>query len=169
MRSEVPDDVDVVLKEAEIDPHRIKIVNITEPARRDDLLHLADGSRIDERVIDEEFKVLLFGDLDKFFRFGRAGGHRLLDKAMLSCLKCGLCDSVVCRNGGCDDNDIDIVAGDDRVVISRCLDAMKHLPHLCEPAFVEVARYNAVDLVSRKKISDKVWAPVTGSDNSSFH
>ena len=52
MRRKVPDDVHVVLKEAEIYPNRIKIVNIAEPARIDDLLHLRHSWVVYEDMVD---------------------------------------------------------------------------------------------------------------------
>ena len=54
MRSQIPHDVGVGLKETEIDAHRIEVKNITELTRRHQLADLSHRGRIHECVIDEE-------------------------------------------------------------------------------------------------------------------
>ena len=53
VRREVPDDVYVVLKKAQVDADRIEIVNIAEAAGCYQLLHFADGTGVDKGMIDK--------------------------------------------------------------------------------------------------------------------
>ena len=63
---EVPDDVDVVLEEPQIDPGRIVVVEGTQRPRLDQLLDLAHCPRKEKRVINHDLKIPAVGELDKF-------------------------------------------------------------------------------------------------------
>src|SRR5262245_31630671 len=61
VRCQIPEHVDIALDEAEVDAHRIEVVQLAQVAARNDLLHLAYRTGIDEGVVDHERKAAFGG------------------------------------------------------------------------------------------------------------
>ncbi len=57
MDREVPDNVDVVLEETEIDAHRVVVIDVAQLSGDDDLAHLAHRGRVNERVVHQQHEV----------------------------------------------------------------------------------------------------------------
>ena len=66
VRSEVPDDVYVVLEQAQVDACRIVVVELTEDTIVDQLTHL-DGASEQEGVVHHDLQVLAFRQFDEVF------------------------------------------------------------------------------------------------------
>ncbi len=64
MRGQVPDDIDVVLKEAEVYAGRIVIIQFAQNAIVHELANLSDRARKQERVIDHQDPILSLRQLD---------------------------------------------------------------------------------------------------------
>ena len=58
VRREVPDDADVVLKQAEVHARRVEVVERPERAGVDDLADLPHRAAEQERVVDHDLQVL---------------------------------------------------------------------------------------------------------------
>src|SRR5205085_10436908 len=54
VRREVPDDVEVVLEEAEVDAHGVEVEQVADLPGRDDLLDAAHRARVDEGVVNHQ-------------------------------------------------------------------------------------------------------------------
>ena len=65
VRRQVPDDVDVVLEQAQVDARGIVIEELAEDALVDHLADLADGAGEEEGVIDHDLQILGGGQIDQ--------------------------------------------------------------------------------------------------------
>jgi hypothetical protein len=88
MRRQIPDHVDIVLEQAEINPDRIIVINFTQRLFVDQLLDFPDRTGKNEGMIHHDDAVFLLGQLNQLFRLRHAGGKRLLDKDMLAVFEC---------------------------------------------------------------------------------
>src|SRR5690554_4206607 len=61
VRSEVPDYVNVVLKESQVHPGGVVVVELSELAVVDQFLHLANRAGEKKGVVDHQPQVFLFG------------------------------------------------------------------------------------------------------------
>ncbi len=68
VRGEVPDDVDIVLEEAEVDARGIVIEELAEDALVDHLADFADGASEEEGVIDHDPQIPGGGEIDELLR-----------------------------------------------------------------------------------------------------
>ena len=108
MGRQVPDDADVVLKEAQIHSRGIVVVEVAEDARVDELAHFSHGAGEEERVIHHDPEILALGQLDELLRLLSRGGERLLDEHVLSVLEGGLGDLKVCPDRGHHSDGVDL-------------------------------------------------------------
>ncbi len=69
VRGKIPDHIDIVLKETEIDSHGIKIKEIAHDTVVDELLDPADRPGIEEGMVDHDLELFLFSQFDQVFRF----------------------------------------------------------------------------------------------------
>src|SRR5580700_6672212 len=117
MRRQVPNDIDVVLEEAEIYARGIVIVKLAEGAIVDELTDALDGPGEEKGVIHHDLQVLAFRELDEFFGLGGRGGKRLLDEYVLAIFKSGLRQFVVSPNGRDYSDQVDVGRGDQLVAV----------------------------------------------------
>ncbi len=115
VRRKVPDDVDVVLEDAEVHAHGVEVVELPEFAPVDQLLHLPDRARVDEGVVDHQDEAVLLGQGDQLLALGGGPGHRLLDEDVLALLQGPLRELVVGRDGGRDYDRVDLRIVQDHV------------------------------------------------------
>ena len=54
---QVPDHVDIVLEEAEVDPRRVVVIDLPQIAGLDQLAHLANRAGVDEGVVDADHQI----------------------------------------------------------------------------------------------------------------
>ena len=71
VRSQIPDDVYVVLEQPEIDPHRVIVEELAERAVVNQLADLANCAGKQEGMIHHDPQVLLVRQFDQFLRLGR--------------------------------------------------------------------------------------------------
>ena len=95
VRSEVPNNVHVVLEKPQIHTHGIEIIDLAKATGGDDLLHLADSTRIDECMIDKDRQPFLFCQVDQLVGLGNTRGHRFFDKDVLSGVQRAFCDRMM--------------------------------------------------------------------------
>ena len=89
MRSEVPDDVDVVLEEAEVDAGGVVIIKLAENALVDHLANFADGAGEEEGVIDHDLQLFGGGEIDELGGLGRGRGEGLFDEDVFAVFEGG--------------------------------------------------------------------------------
>src|SRR4029450_12912634 len=91
VRRKVPDDADIVLKEPEIDPRRIVIIEAAQYSVVDELADFSHRPGEEEGVVDHDLQILPLGQLDQLLGLLDGGGERLLDENVLTVLEGGLC------------------------------------------------------------------------------
>ena len=89
MGREVPDDVDVMLEQAEIHSRRVEVIERSQRAAVDELTDLPDGAVEHERVIDHELEVFPLCQLDQLLGLLRRRREWLLNEHMLAVLEGG--------------------------------------------------------------------------------
>jgi hypothetical protein len=99
VHGEIPDDVDVVLEQAEVHARGVVVVHLAQIARLDERSHRAHGRRVDERVIDEDHASMGLGQAPELGGFVGRGGHGLLDPDMFARLE-GAAGQVEMRRHG---------------------------------------------------------------------
>ncbi len=73
VRRQIPQDVDVVLEQAEVHARRVEVVQIAERAAVDELPDLHDRTAEEKRVVDHDLEPLALGELDELLGLrGRA-------------------------------------------------------------------------------------------------
>ncbi|SRR6266478_6871096 len=90
MGSKVPDDVYVMLEEAQIHPSRIKIVEIAQGTIVDQLPDLPDRATEQECVIHHNFESVPLRQLDQLLGLLRRRGERFFDKNVFAILQSSL-------------------------------------------------------------------------------
>ena len=159
MDGKVPDDADIMLEQAEIDPHGIVVIHVAEPIF-DDFAHLADGARMYERMIHGEDETPAGGLIDHAARFIHRRGHRLFDKDMLAGHHGFHRQFEMGRNRRCDGHRMNAwiaqhlfeVAGDFHGRIAR-FDGRQPLRH-------KIANIEKLCVGHFRYVSDKIWAPI---------
>ena len=71
VRREIPDDIDILLKESQIEAASVDIANISDVAGTDDVAYLFDGRRIEKSMAAHEDNAFFVGDLDQLLAFRR--------------------------------------------------------------------------------------------------
>src|SRR5207248_884762 len=71
---QVPEDIDVVLEQPEVDAHAVDIVEVAQLSGVNQRLDLADGGAVDEGVVDHQGQVLAVGQVDQVHGLTQRGG-----------------------------------------------------------------------------------------------
>ena len=87
VRRQIPDDVDVVLKQSEVHPRRVEVVERPQRAAVDELPDLPDRAAEEERVVHHDLEVLPVGQLDQLLGLRGGRRERLLDEHVLAVLE----------------------------------------------------------------------------------
>src|ERR1043166_5366094 len=119
VRGQVPDDVHVVLEQAEVDAHRVEVEQVADLPRRDQLLDAAHRARVDEGVVNHQGEAARFGQRDQFFGLADAGREGLFDEDVLARFERGTGERVVRGDGRGDDNGVEAGVGEQLPVIGR--------------------------------------------------
>ena len=111
VRRQVPDDVDVVLEKAQIDPHGVVIVELPERTVIDHLPDTPHGAGKEEGVIHHDLEVLLLSQLNQLLGLHGSRGKRLLHEYVLAVLESGFGQLKVCPDGRHDGDGVDAGRG----------------------------------------------------------
>ncbi len=165
VRGQVPDDADVRLVQAEVDPAHGDEVDLAELARLDQLLHAHDRGAVDERVArhqDEPAPIRR----EREVSCGRRGvSERLLDEDVLSGRERGGCELVVARDGGRDRDRVDRRVLEHLVVRLDAADVGEALADGLEPLGPLVAQQLHVRAGRVAEVPDEVRPPVAEADD----
>ena len=104
VRRKIPNHIDVVLEKAEINPHGIVIVEISQFTLIDELTDLLHRSRKQKRVTHHQLEVFLQSQFNQFLSLGRIGGKWLFHENMLSVFQGSLGELKMSPDGS-DDGD----------------------------------------------------------------
>ena len=84
VRRQIPHDAHVVLKQSEVDPRGIEVIQRAERAVVDQLANLPNRAAEQERVVHHDLQVLPARQLDELARLRRRRRERLLDEDVLA-------------------------------------------------------------------------------------
>ena len=160
VRGEVPDDVDVALENAQVQPGAVDVEHIAQHAALDDLFHLVDAGRILEGVVHHQDLAVLLRKRDQFLGLVDLGRQRLLDQDMLAGLERLLRQRIVRADVRADGNGIDRRVVDDVVVVGGGLDARVEVLHVREALLVHVAADRHLARGNLVEVADDVGSPV---------
>src|SRR5262245_21699342 len=82
MGSKVPYHIDIVLKESQVDSHRIIVIELTEATFIQQLFNLLDCPSKQKSMIDHNFEVLLLCEVDQLLCLRNIAGKWLFNKDM---------------------------------------------------------------------------------------
>src|SRR5437762_11631884 len=82
MGSKVPYHIDIMLKESQVDPHGIVVIELTESSFIQKLFDLLDCPSKQKSVIDHDFESFLLREVDQLLCLGNIAGKWLFDKNM---------------------------------------------------------------------------------------
>jgi hypothetical protein len=172
MGGEVPDDVDIMLEESEVDADAVDEVEISEFTLLEEFLHFPHGAAEEERVIDHEDAAGLFGGVDHGFGIGDVGSERFFDEDVFSGGESGECEWGMGADGSGDGDGIDFGISEEFIGGIAAADSWIAGKDFVESFGVAVADGNESSGGAVVEVPDEVGSPVTGADDSdvySFH
>ncbi len=75
MRRQIPNDVDIVLKQTEVDAYGIEIIDVADIAVIQILFDQPHGAGVNKGVIQHQHQLFLIRQFHQFFGLRRGGGH----------------------------------------------------------------------------------------------
>jgi hypothetical protein len=166
VRRQVPNDIHVVLEDAEVDAHRVDEQDVADFAFVDEVGHFPYRRAVDEHVIDEQQTADLCGHCDQLFGLGDRGRQRFLDEHMLAAVEGGFRQGEMSPDRGGDDDGVDLVVGEDildvrgggcgGILVADCSEAIR--PGITKPGQMRVR--------ARVQVADQVWSPISQPDYS---
>ena len=90
MRSQIPDHINVMLKQPEINPGRIVVVEFAKSVFLQQLLDFAHSAGEQKRVVHHDLQVFPGGQVDQLFGLRRVAGKGLLNEDMFAVFQGGL-------------------------------------------------------------------------------
>ncbi len=108
VRRQVPEDVDIVLEQAQVEPRRVHVVNLAELAARHDLPQRADGRVVLERMTHHQREAHPLRDVNELLTLRAARRERLLHHHVLAREQSRLRQTVVRPDGRGDYDRLDI-------------------------------------------------------------
>ena len=166
MGGEVPDDVDIMLEESEVDADAVDEVEISELSLLKEFLHFPNGAAEEERVIDHEDAAGLFGGVDHGFGVGDVGSEWFFDEDMFSGGERGECEGGMCGDGCGDGDGVDFGISEEFVGGIAAADRWIPGKDFVESFGVAVADRDESGGGAVVEVPDEVGSPVTGADNS---
>src|ERR1043165_5260867 len=164
VRGQVPDDVNVVLEESEVDADGVEVEKVADLARRDQLLDAAHRARVEEGVVNHQGEAARFGQRDQFFGLADAGREGLFDEDVLARFERGTGERVVRGDGRGDDNGVE-AGGGELPVIGRSAGR-----RVAARDFFQPPRVAAADPPERRRlvlgeVAYQVRPPVAAADD----
>ncbi len=163
---QVPDDVDVVLEEPQVDPDRVVEEELAQLARVDDLLDLLDGAGEEEGVVDHDPEVLLGGEVDELPGLGARRGERLLDEDVLSREERRLGHLVMGEDRRDDGHGVDVRGPDEVQRVFQSLDEGKLVLGQGQALLGDVADRDELGPGRGVEIPGHVGPPIAVSDDT---
>ncbi len=154
MDRQIPNDIDIMLEQAEIDSDRIVVIQIAQIAVIDELANLANGAGIDEGVIDMQNEIPHLGRRNQCFGFFCGFGQRFFDKNVLSRFQGFQCQPVVAGDRRRDGDGIDARIRQQRSIVSFCLNIRMSGFNQIQSLGIEVADRDNPRLLDFRKITD---------------
>ena len=166
VRRQVPDDIDVVLEESEIDARGIVIEDLSEDALIDHLADFAHGTGEQEGVIDHDLQLFAGRQIDQLGGFGRGRSERFLDEYMFAVFERGFGELEVGPNGGDDGDCVDVRGPDDLGSVAGDQDPRVRFSGPFLRGGIGIANGGQLTAVGGLKVPRHHGAPVTIADDT---
>src|SRR5579883_1512559 len=166
---EVPDHIHVVLKQAEIDPRGVVVVEVAESSLIDELTYALNSPGEEERVIHHDFQILAFRKFDKIFALLDRAGERLFDENVLSVLERGLGDLEVGPDGCDNSNRVYRIVGEHGAVVCGRRNGGMVPAEPLERTHTLVANADDSRRFLAEEIADDVRPPVAVTHDADSH
>ena len=163
---QVPDDVDVVLEEPQVDPDRIVEEELAQLARIDEFLDLLHGAREKERVVDHDLELLLGGEVDELPGLGAGRGERFLDEDVLPGQERRLGQLIMGEDGRDDGHGVHVRGPDELQGVLDALDEGIVGLGQAEALLREVADRDQLGAGRAMEIPGHVGPPIAVSDDT---
>ena len=163
---QIPHDVHVVLKEPQIDPYGIVVVDIAERPGARQLVDLSHRSRIDEGVIDHQDPPASLRRLHEPFGIVRVGAERLLDQDVLAGLQSRHRQLEMRRDGRRNHDRVDTRIAQQIAVVGRRLDSGIAAANCRQALSTQVADRENLRAWRFDEVPDEVRTPVTAADDA---
>ena len=163
---QVPQHVDVALKQAQVNPDAVNVVQLAELPRVNDLLDLLDGGAVHIGVVDHQDQAAGCGQIDQRLGVRSRMGQRLFNQHVFSGLKCGRGDVCMRRDGRRHGNRRDVLALQDLLKLLEHVNVRIPLVDFGQPLGVGVADSRHPSQRALGKVTHQIRAPVAGPDHS---
>ena len=163
---EIPHDAHIVLKQPEVDPCRVVVVDVPQHPLVHQLTDLPDRPREQECVIDHDRQISPRGQLDELLRLGRGGGERLLDEHVLAVLQSALGQREMRVDRRHDRHRVDLRRGHELRSVPGGRDLRIGLGHPRERPRAAVADGGHFTAVYAAQIPDDVRTPIAIADHT---
>ncbi len=166
VRREVPEDVDVVLEQAEVHAGRVVVVQLAQGAVVDHLLHAADGAGEQKGVVHHDLEVLALGEFDELFALRDGAGERLFDEHVLAVLEGFLGEFEVSPNRRYNRDQVDVGRGQQVIDVVGGDHVGIRMADLAERFLALVANRDDASLVLRVEVPNDVRTPIAVADDA---
>ena len=166
VRRQVPNHVDIMLKQAEVDARGIVIEELSEDALVDQLADLPDGASEKERVIDHDLQLPGGREIDQLRGLRRRRGERLLDKHVLAVFECRLGELEVGPDGRDHRHRVDVGRTDDLRNIAGDLYAWMRFPGAFLRGGIRITDGGQLTAIGGLKVPGHNGSPITIADYS---
>ena len=167
MHGQVPDHVDVLLVEPQVDPRKAEVVQVAQMPRVDQLFHFHDRRAVDEGVAGHQLPVNHLGELDQLPRPGGRVRERLFDEHVFAVMQRLPGNLVVSGNRRGDQHRIHVRIEE---ILGPAIGLeVRILPrNLFQPAGIEVTNRCEFAPGSLVKHPGEIRTPIPQSDKSRF-
>ncbi len=167
---QVPEDIHVVLEQAQVDAGRVDVVQPAELARMDEGADPLDRRVVDKRVVHHEDLSGRRGRPEQVLGVLRARCQRLLHEDVLACLEGRERQGIVRRDGGCQGDGADRRVGEHLGKAAGPLRAGILALAALEPRGVLVADHDPLKASVLREVSRELGPPVSVPyDGDCFH
>ena len=164
VRRQVPDDVDVLLEQPQVDAGRVVIDDVPEFALADQFLDLAHRPGVNEGVVDEQHLLFLLGQLDQLLGLLDRFGHRLFQPQVPAALDGPLGQLEVGGDRRGDGDGVHVGVGEKIVDVVKAVDLGVELARGFQAVAGKVADGGELEVVVEVEVAGQVRAPVAVSD-----
>ena len=170
VRRQIPDDIDIVLKQAKVDAHGIEIVQFSKIAVVDEPFYGLDRTGVDESMVHHDLQPLLFGQVDEALGLFHGGRERFLHEQVLAVGQHLHAKRIMSRNRCGDDNGIDVGRLQDVVGIIGQPTYGRELPtDEIQTLRSRIADSRHLHIVKGVEVPDQIRSPVAAADYANFH
>lgn len=169
MRSEIPENVDVMLEQPQVDAGGIVVIQPSQSSLSEQLGNFSYRAGKEEGVIHHDPEVFLDGQIDELLTLRNVAGEGFFDEDMLAIFKSGLGQLIVGPHRSDDGNGIDVgrsddlhrVRGDVHAGISFVGALLRRGTHLRDGP--------NLGTLQAGKVPDHIGSPITVADYTEVH